>query len=96
MIKLLTRRRVNHYLRLQYPADVSMTDDGSFFGTYPDLPGCEAMGESPAALFVALDAARKRWISDRLSAGGQIPAPNTHLAERAEPMPLSKTISLAV
>ncbi|MEM6533379.1 MAG: type II toxin-antitoxin system HicB family antitoxin [Myxococcota bacterium] len=96
MLKFLTDRRINHYLRLQYPVEASLSDQGFYVGRYPDLPGCEAVGITPADLYHALNGARRDWISERLRAGASVPAPNSHLADALEPMTLAKTISMAV
>lgn len=72
-------RRLRHYLRLQYPAEILVTPQGFYYGHYPDLPGCDAIGSSPAEIYAALDRERRQWLQARVHRDLPVPAPNTHL-----------------
>ncbi|MEM6559213.1 MAG: hypothetical protein AAF605_05450 [Myxococcota bacterium] len=76
---VLFNRKLKHFLRLEYPLTVILSDDGRYRGEYLDLPGCEACAERPADLYATLERMRREWIRRRLSENRTVPFPNDHL-----------------
>ena len=77
----LTRRKLKYFLRLNYPLQV-VVDEGQVRGCYPDLPGCEVVGDSLLELEeikATLEKVRREWLTERVEAGDTPPMPNSHL-----------------
>ena len=71
-------KKLKFYLRLQYPVRIVAGEDG-LVGSLPDLPGCTVTADSAPAVYSALELARRSWLADRISAGDDIPMPNSFL-----------------
>lgn len=59
-------------------------DDGEWRrrASYPELPGCEVVGDSPVDLIDELDLLRERLIHEMVRAGRAIPTPRPPLRSR--------------
>jgi len=70
------KSNINHYLALNYPIElIRDVNQGGFFATHPDLPGCAAQGETAEEAIASLDDARKLWIESRLEDDLPVPVP---------------------
>lgn len=61
------------YLRLPYMRSVIPQDDGSFHAEIVELPGCIAIGETPAEAYRRLEEVAESWLEAAISAGQAIP-----------------------
>lgn len=67
----------------RYPAQVFWSDeDEGFIAVAPDLPGCNAFGETQAEALSELEDAIAAWKQAALRAGNSIPAPS-NLADQS-------------
>lgn len=69
------RRPLDHYLGLEYPYIV-VPDDGSYFVTFPDLPGCMTQVEDGAEIAAMAEEIRTLWIETTYEDGQSIPEPS--------------------
>src|SRR5436305_12372077 len=67
-------RDLNHYLSLQYPAEIIRRDKG-VFAFHPDLDGCAAQGVTVEEALANLDQARRLWLQARIEDGLPIEEP---------------------
>lgn len=70
---------------LSYPiliAPLSAEDEGGFFATVPDLPGCMSDGETPEEALHNVQDAIASWIEAAEELGHPVPHPS-RLPERA-------------
>lgn len=65
---------LTYYLELEYPYIV-IPDDGSYFVTFPDLPGCMTQVEDPAEIATMAEEIRNLWIEGEYEDGHDIPKP---------------------
>lgn len=69
-------RDLSYYLSLNYRYELEADpEDGGFFASHPELPGCFAQGETADEAIEELDAAREVWLEVRLQDGLPIPEP---------------------
>lgn len=66
---------LEHYLALEYPYMV-VPDNGSFFITYPDLPGCMTQVEDGTKVAAMAEEIRTLWIEGEYDDGTAIPEPS--------------------
>ena len=78
LVDLLVVKRLKFFLRLHYPAQVTVCAEG-FVGRYPDLPGCECQHPEVGGLYSNLEAQRQSWLRRQVMSGLEIPMPNTYL-----------------
>lgn len=65
---------LDYYLALAYPYQV-VPDDGSFFVTYPDLPGCMTQVEDAADIPAMAQEIKELWLETSLESGMDVPEP---------------------
>lgn len=58
---------------------LSQDDDGGFFATVPDLPGCMSDGETPAEALENVQDAIAAWIEAARDLGHKVPLPTRTL-----------------
>ncbi len=64
------------YLKLNYAIElIRDTEEGGYFASYPDLPGCAAQGEDADEAIRNLEDARRLWIESRLEDNLPVPLP---------------------
>jgi len=69
-------RDLSYYRSLSYKHELEADpEDGGFFASHPELPGCFAQGETADEAVKELDAAREVWFEVRLEDGLSIPEP---------------------
>ena len=67
---------LNHYLALEHPYIV-VPDNGSFFVTFPDLPGCMTQVEYGTEIAAIAEEVRTLWIEGEYEDGHGIPEPSS-------------------
>jgi antitoxin HicB len=70
------KSKIDHYLAMNYSIElVRDMEQGGFFATHLDLPGCAAQGETAEETIANLDDARRLWIESRLELNLPVPLP---------------------
>ena len=64
------------YTRVIYYSE----DDGCWVVVVPELPGCQADGETKEEALLNSDVVIKEWIDSAIRLGRTIPEPNEHFA----------------
>lgn len=67
-------RDLQYYLNLHYPYSV-VEDDGEYFISFPDLPGCMTQVENASEIHAAAQEIKELWIETALENGQRIPEP---------------------
>jgi predicted RNase H-like HicB family nuclease len=75
------RKKVQHYLELDYPVEVIGREKRGVVVGHPDLPGCIAQGKTEEEAIERLKEGREAWFRVTLELGLQIPLPNSTLPE---------------
>ena len=68
-------KNLDYYLHLTYPFTLEQDDDGSYFISYPDLPGCMSCGATIEDAIEMGKDAKKCWIESALNGKEFIPEP---------------------
>jgi antitoxin HicB len=72
----MSPRTLEHFRALDYPIElVKDREQGGFYATHPDLPGCAAQGETADEAVSNLADAFESWIEARLAEGLPIAEP---------------------
>ncbi|MGI6217056.1 MAG: type II toxin-antitoxin system HicB family antitoxin [Coriobacteriales bacterium] len=67
---------VDEYMELFYPIQiVEDSDEGGYVASYPDLPGCITVGETPEGALINAEDARREWFTAAIEEGVEIPEP---------------------
>jgi antitoxin HicB len=75
MSQLTTSKKpLDHYLSLKYPMEIS-EDDGGWFVSVPDLPGCDSFGTTVEDAIKNVQEAKELWMRSQSDSGGEIPEP---------------------
>lgn len=61
-------------MKAQFPFEVA-SEDGEYFITFPDLPGCMSGGRTIAEALKNAEEAKRLWIETTLKRGGAVPEP---------------------
>jgi predicted RNase H-like HicB family nuclease len=70
------KSEMDRYLAMNYSIElVQDVEQGGFFASHPDLPGCAAQGEMAEEAIANLNDARRLWIESRLEVNLPIPLP---------------------
>ena len=69
-----SRRQIKEYLKLDYPFEVAM-EDGDYYVSFPDLPGCMADGSTIEKALKNAEKAKRLWMETALAHGKDIPEP---------------------
>lgn len=64
-----------NYQEIKYSYLIKKNDDGTFFGSIKELPGCMTEGDTLEEVFSMLDDAKAAWIATALELGREIPTP---------------------
>ncbi len=62
-------------MNLNYEISLHRDEEGTYFATVQELPGCMADGETPNDAVENLREAMKSWMASRIQAGLEIPEP---------------------
>lgn len=68
------KKDLQYYLDLHYPYSV-VEDEGEYFISFPDLPGCMTQVEDASEIHDAAQEIKELWIETALEAGQKIPEP---------------------
>jgi antitoxin HicB len=70
------KKGLNGYLKLPYRMNLSFdTESDAWVVRYPELPGCIAHGDTPAAAIAEGEEAKALWIETVIEEGGEVPEP---------------------
>src|SRR5579885_1735957 len=76
MMELTTLKKpLEHYLSLKYPMEMVEENEGGWFVSLPDLPGCNSVGATVPEAVDNLQQAKELWLKSQFAAGGEIPEP---------------------
>lgn len=67
-------KSLQYYLELHYPYTV-IEDDGSYFISFPDLPGCMTQVEVESEIHTAAQEIKELWLETAIENGQRIPEP---------------------
>lgn len=67
-------KNLEYYLSIHYPYSV-VEDDGSYFISFPDLPGCITQVEDASEIHTAAQEIKELWLETALENGQRIPEP---------------------
>lgn len=70
---------VEHYMALPYRIEL-IPDEGGWFVSIPDLPGCISQGDTPDEALEMIRDAQRGWLTVALQHGDTIPEPRTEAA----------------
>ena len=68
-------KKLNHYLRLEYPIRVEPDPDGGFIASIPDLPGCYTSGETKREVLERIEESKASWLESYHAVHGNAPEP---------------------
>lgn len=68
-------KKLNYYLRLEYPFRVEPDPEGGFIASIPDLPGCYAAGETKQEAVERLEESKAAWLESYHAIHGEAPEP---------------------
>jgi len=74
---------VNKYIEMNHSINVEPCEEGGFFVTIPDLPGCMSQGDTIEEAIEMIMDAKVAWIEVALKRGMDIPLPGDHHHRRA-------------
>jgi len=69
------RKPIEYYLNLRYPITLEPDEEGGYFASIADIPGCITEGETIDAALENLEVARTLWIETAYSFDDVIPLP---------------------
>lgn len=75
MAKEKKPKDLNYYLSLKYPFELQQESDGSWFISYPDLPGCFSCGATIEKAMAMGEDAKSEWLAIGIDEGHEIPLP---------------------
>ena len=68
-------KTVDYYMNLQYKTEIIRNEDGSFFASVKELPGCFTEGDTIEEVYNMIEDAKKSWIITALEKNMDIPLP---------------------
>ena len=68
-------KNIDYYMSINYPIKLIQESDGTYFVSYPDLPGCFSCGDNIEEAIKMGEDARKEWTVAALENGIFIPEP---------------------
>lgn len=69
--------KTEEYLALNYTYIIKKNNDGSFFGTIKELPGCMTEGDDFSDVYNMLNDAKRAWIEAAIDLGREVPLPQS-------------------
>jgi predicted RNase H-like HicB family nuclease len=69
-------KELKYYQRLRYPIRIEPDPEGGYLASHPDLPGCNAFGETIQAAVKSLDESRDMWLESYFEIHGEAPEPS--------------------
>lgn len=72
------RKPIEYYLNLRYPITLEPDEEGGYFASITDLPGCITEGETIDEALENLEVARTLWIETAYSFDDVIPLPTSN------------------
>src|SRR5579872_4807687 len=70
---------VEHYMALPYRVEL-IPDEGGWFVSIPDLPGCMSQGETPDEALEMIRDAQRAWLTVALRHGDTVPKPRAEVS----------------
>lgn len=71
------KERVEEYLKLPYTIKLIKEEDGTYYVSVEELPGCASMGDTPEEAMAMIEEAMEGWIESNLERGLEIPLPES-------------------
>lgn len=71
------KERVEEYLKLPYTIKLIKEEDGTYYVSVEELPGCASMGDTPEEALEMIKEAMEGWIESNLERGLEIPLPES-------------------
>ena len=68
-------RNAEYFMKLHYPAALRFDPEGYWIAEHPDLPGCQADGQTAQEAIASLEVSRELWIESSLATGNKVPEP---------------------
>jgi|YelNatPaOPRAMG01_1025707.scaffolds.fasta_scaffold40375_2 predicted RNase H-like HicB family nuclease len=72
-----TKERVEEYLKLPYTIKLIKEEDGTYYVSVEELPGCATMGDTLEEAMAMIKEAMEGWIESNLERGLEIPLPES-------------------
>jgi antitoxin HicB len=69
------KKDLDYYMSLPYDVVVERAEDGEYFATIPDLPGCMATEATEAEVRASIEEAKLGWLMATLESGVEIKEP---------------------
>jgi antitoxin HicB len=70
-------KKIEDYLKLPYTVELKKEEDGSYFVSIKELPGCFSVGDTIPEAIEMVEDAKKAWITVGLEEGIPIPEPDS-------------------
>ena len=70
-------KKIENYLKLPYTVELKKEEDGSYFVSIKELPGCFSVGDTIPEAIEMVEDAKKAWITVGLEEGIPIPEPDS-------------------
>lgn len=75
--KMKIKERVEEYLKLPYTIKLIKEEDGTYYVSVEELPGCATMGDTLEEAIAMIKEAMEGWIESNLERGLEIPLPES-------------------
>jgi len=72
-----TKERVEEYLKLPYTIKLIKEEDGTYYVSVEELPGCATIGDTLEEAMAMIKEAMEGWIESNLERGLEIPLPES-------------------
>jgi antitoxin HicB len=69
-------KQLSYYKSLQYPIRIDPDPEGGFVASIPDLPGCNAYGDTAEQALVSVKETKDLWLESYFETHGEAPEPS--------------------
>lgn len=73
---MIEKEKINPYVEMSHKIEIKKSEDGGFFVSIPDLPGCFSQADTMVEAYEIILDAKKAWIEVALETGETIPEPS--------------------
>lgn len=71
----MTKKQLSYYKNLDYPIRIDPDPEGGYVASIPDLPGCNAFGETVGQALESLKDTKEIWLESYFETHGEAPEP---------------------